>query len=419
MKPVRSVQVHCLIFAVLVMGALALGACNDKTRVGETDATAWSRQIKLPKVHFTPARRLEVITWHDYIPQEVFDLFSETYGTQIVPTLISTNEEMLDLLRKNPGKYDLVMPSDYMVTRMIKDGLLQRLDHRNIKNMEFLDEDVRRAKFDRGLLYTVPLFRDCIGVAFNIKYVAGIPRNWSFIVDQIRNDYLVHRAGIRKEMRIAMGFSLMLLGYSPNSVDPGEIAQARDLLIDTIKRYGVEMIGPEGGSRLIRSDILLGVVWNGSAAYALTNNRNVRFLLPEGKVIVSYENIAVSALSQRKSTAELFIDYLLVPQVTARMTNYNYFASCNAASLPYVKAIIRNGPGFLFPDEEDRLFLEDLGDKAKLYEDAWREVLQAKPPESLITLPLPKDGIFQGDTQNADFTKEFIHEMKKPKTGSP
>ncbi len=412
-------QFQRVVFLIIAMVLLIMSGCNNKTSVSEIDSTSWAEQIKIAKVEFTPAKRLEVITWHDYVPQEVLDLFTKTYGTQIVPTLISSNEEMFDLLRKNPSKYDLVMPSDYMVIKMLKAGLLRRLEHGNIPNMDLLDEDVRRLSYDRGLLYTVPLSRDCIGIAFNIKYVAGIPRNWGFIIEQLRNDYLAYRGGIRKEMRVALGLALMLRGYSPNTIDPGQIGEARDLLIDTIKRHGLKLTGPQGGRQLINNKILLGLVWNGTGAYALANNPDVRFLLPEGKALVNYDSIAISVESQRARTAELFIDYMLIPQVSARMSNYNYFAGCNSAALPYVEKIIRNGPGFMFPDEEDRLFLKDLGANIKLYEDAWNLVLQTKTPDSLVELPLPKDGIFKGDTRGANFTKKFIEEMEKPKNDSP
>lgn len=402
-----------LLFIFMVVAVIGLSGCDrNRTPVGEADTSNWADHIKLAKANFTPDKQLNIITYYQYLPQEVFDLFTRAYGTVIVPTLISSNEEMIDLLQKYPGTYDLLTPSDYMVTKMIDCGLLHRLDQAELPNRESLDEDLRRVPYDPGLRYSIPLFRTSLGIAFNINYISGIPRNWGFVVKQLRNDYLTYRVGIEKEMRFAMGISLQLLGYSPNSTNPKEILEARDLLVNTVKRYGLSLMGADNDNEsLINRDTLLGVVWNGTAALALRKNPNIRFLLPEGPVLVAIDNIVVSAQSKRIRTAELFANFLLIPHVAARMTNYNYFPNSISTSLPYVKRGIRTGPGFLFPDEENRLFLKDVGEGITLYEDAWAQVLRAKTPETLVKLPLPKGGFFKGDTETADFTKAFVENM--------
>lgn len=407
-------------FIVFVLLFLLLNTCDNRTRVGEVDSSQWAQHIKMPKVQFTPAKQLQIITWHAYLPQEVFDLFTQTYGTEIVPTLVDSNEKMLELLEKAPGRYDLLTPSDYMITKMIGKDLLRSITWANIPNMEYLDEDVRRVNYDRGLRYSVPLFRTSLGIAFNIKYISGIPRTWDFVVEQIRNDYLAHRAGIVSEMRYAMGISLLLLGYSPNSINPEEIAKARDLLINMVQQYGFNLFDSDNDSKkLVNNDALLGIVWNGSAATALKTNREIRFLLPEGKVLITHDSAAISAGSGNAETAELFINYLLIPQVSARMTNFNHFPNCNSFSLPYINGLVRNGPGFLFPEEEDRVFLEDIGENVKLYEEAWAQVLQAKASASLIKLPLPKGGFFHGDSRTAHFNKLFDNYKPTEKNTRP
>ncbi len=411
-------QTRSLIFLFLAVVIIGIAGCDNKTPVGALDSPAWADHLKLPKVSFTPDQQLNIITYYEYLPQEIFDLFTRTYGTVIVPTLITSNEEMLELLQKNPDKYDLLTPSDYMVTKMHNSGLLHRLNQENLPNMENLDEDLRRMEYDQGLHYCVPLFRTSLGIAFNISYISGIPRNWGFIDEQLRNEYLTYRIGITKEMRFAMGISLQFLGYSPNTTNPKEIIEARDQLIYSIKRYGFSLLEEENNDEsLINNNILLGVVWNGSAASALQKNPNIRFLLPEGPVLVTIDNAVISAQSKRTRTAELFVNYLLTPQVAARITNYNYFPNSISASAPFTKRSIRTGPGFLFPEEENRLLLKDLGPSIKLYEDAWTQVLQAKTPETLVKLPLPKGGFFKGDTQTVDFTKKFGEkdmQTKKP-----
>lgn len=406
---------HILVFLLLIF---PLSGCDNTTRVSATDSEDRGRKshvnekqeidlaatVTMRKISFSPAKKLEIITWHDFIPQDIYDYFTDTYGTSIVPTFVESNEQMFDLLQNSPGKYDLLMPDDYMVEKLISAGLLNRLDHANIPNITYLDEDVRRLQYDRGLSHIIPLFRDSVGIAFHIDYVPGIPRNWTFIREQMQNQYLAYRVGIRKEMRLAMGMSLLFLGYSPNSINPEEIIEARDLLINSVEKHGVKFHTSVGHQNMSENEILLALAWNGNAARAMSHNPDVRFLLPDGKIIVSYNNIAISSKSTNKQAAELFIDYLLTPQVSARMTNYNFFPNCNPSSLPFVKKIVRNGPSYFFPSEGNRLFLNNLGDNNALYEDAWEKILQAKPPSTLVKLPLPKGGMFSGETQSPNFT---------------
>lgn len=414
MKPPRSI-----LLVLMAMAVIGLGACENRTPVGETDTTQWAKFLKPPKADFTPDEQLEVVTWEGTIPQEVYDFFTRTYGTKIVPTRVYTNEELFDLLQENPEKYDVLTPSDYMVAKMIASGLLHRLNHDNLPNMETIDEDLGRVQYDRGLLYCVPLFRSTIGIAFNVDYVSGIPRRGKFIINQLSNAYLIHRVGVTKEMRFAMGLSLMLLGYSPNTVNPDEIDKARDRLIDFVQNKGVALMGKEGEESLVNNEILLGVVWNGIAAAAWHRNFDIRFILPEGPTLVAIDNAVISVKSKRTRTAELFVNYLLIPQVMAKMTNYNYNLNSISASLAFVDRNVHNSPGFLFPDEENRIFLRDLGENSKLYEDAWAQVLRAKPPDSLVKLPLPKGGFFKGDTKTTDFSKQFIEEIQPNQSESP
>lgn len=387
---------------VFIMKCLTL--YEGKHRVGLTEDVNWSKNIIFPIARSTPSKQLRIVTWRNYLPEDVFSLFTEKYGTEVVVIEVTSNEEMLELLENSPAQYDIFTPGDYMVTKMINNGLLHLLDHDNLPNMEILDEDVRRSEYDRGLQYGVPLFRASLGIVFNINYVSGIPRDMGFIVQQIRNDYLAFRTGVVKEMRYAMGFTLMYLGFSPNTTKPEEITEARDLLIRMVEKYGLQLMGDEADDEaLAANDILLGVDWNGTAAQALLQNPDIRFLLPEGEVLVTIDNAVINAMSKEIDTAELFINFLLIPEVAARMSNYNNYSSCVTASLPFIKRVIRNGPGFLFPNEQDRQFLVDIGDNIKLYEDAWAEVLKAKPPDSLIKLPLPKGGLFLGGSHSSEF----------------
>ncbi len=381
-------------FVILIILMLS-DACGKRVNISQEPKVKLLKNLSFPKIDFEKSPKLRLLVWHDFIPRAVYDIFRTVYGIEVVPTLVDNNQGVWKIMRKFPDKYDLIFISNHMVKRMIKAGYIRRLNHDHIKNIRLLEEKVFRLKYDKGLRYTIPIAKGCVGIAFNINYVPGIPRTWGFVVNAIKNDYLNFRIGVRNEYRFSLGLALIYLGYSPNTTNLAELEEAKRLLIANIRHRGMTLIGPESTKRLIDEDLLLALDWNGNAAAALKKNYNIRFLLPEGKAIVSYESIAINSKSKNVRTAEFFIDFLLIPQISALITNYNYFANCNPASLSFIHPIIRNGPGFIFPKEKYAVFLEDLGENDKLYERIWEEVLRARPDPSLIKLPLPEVGIYR------------------------
>ena len=120
-----------------------------------------------------------------------------------------------------------MMPSDYMVSDMIRSHYLAPLNHANIPMMRNLEEDDYRKKFDIGLRYSIPFYKSALGIAFNVDALNGFPREWRFMFDQQDNPYLLHRISALNELRSTIGFSLIILGFSPNTKNPDEIKKAQ------------------------------------------------------------------------------------------------------------------------------------------------------------------------------------------------
>lgn len=397
-------RVICL-FLVL----FTISGCGSRTDLRKIEEKEWASTFEVWKPGFKPAESINVITWNDYIPKDIFTEFTKAYGTKVNVTYISSNEEMYDLVKYNPGKYDLIMPSDYMLVKMINEKMLSRLNHDNVPNIAYLDEQIRRIEHDFGLKHSVPLFYSSIGIAFNIMYIHGFPRTWDFVTQHLKNEYTNTRVSIRKDVRIAMGVALMSMGYSPNSTNPKEITEAKDALINAIKTTGLMLVGDNVDSLLKDQDLLLSVVWNGTASAALHKNNNIHFIYPEGPAIATYESGAVPAGSKNRETGELFLNYLLTAQVLGRASNFNNYSNSNPNSVQYIDLAVRQGPGYIMPHEDMRVYIEDVGDQLQLYTDAWKEILAAEPDEDVVSLPLPKNGLFHnthGSTTTAKQLKE-------------
>ncbi|PLX70431.1 MAG: hypothetical protein C0602_06360 [Denitrovibrio sp.] len=392
--------------AYIFLALFIITGC-DRTDLRKAEEKQWDSGITFHNPSFKPAESLNIITWNEYIPDEVFDKFTEAYGTKIDVTYIHSNEEMYRLLKKNPEKYDLIMPSDYMLVKLKDESMLQKINLDNIPNAVYLDESIRRMKQDFGLKYSVPLFYSSIGIGFNIKYIPGFPRSWAFISNLAKNDYLNYRISLRKDMRVALGVALMSMGFSPNTVNPAEIEAAKNTLIDSIENTGLQLIDNAITKKIVNKEVLLGVIWNGTASEALKQNTNIRFIYPEGDVITTYESGVIPVHSKNLQTGELLLNFLLNDRVIGHISNYNFFSNSNPNSAQYIDIQIKNGPGYIIPEEEFRVYIEDVGENIKLYNAAWEEILAAKPNENLVSLPLPKHGLFQGTNVSSKTAKQL------------
>jgi spermidine/putrescine-binding protein len=122
---------------------------------------------------------------------------------------------------------------------------------------------------------------------------------------------------------------------------------------------------------------MLAVDWSGSAASAFQANPAIRFVLPEGPKYLSIDSFVIPLNSKNRYTAEFFINFLLIPEVSAGLTNYSYYANSNKSSNPFVMREILLGPAYIEPPTNSRMFFADLGDLEDDFEIAWSKVKNA------------------------------------------
>lgn len=316
---------------------------------------------------------LNVFNWTTYVAEDTIGNFEDACGVTVVYDTYESNEALLARLRGgNPG-YDIVVPTDYMVATMADLGLLSPLNMDNIPNFANVSEDLKDPSYDPGNEYSVPYQWGTIGVGYNVDKVGEAITSW----DQVFN-YNGPVAWL-DDSRATLGIALQILGYDPNTTDQDQISEARDFLINNGGNV-VSIAGDDGQAQLERGDVDITVEYMGDI-YQLAADcecDTYAFALPEEGSNIWVDNLAIPSGAPNQPLAEVFINYVLDPQVGADISNYTAYASPNQAAIDagLIDPDYLDSP-IIYPPEDSRqnlFYVLPLPDASQYYNDAWDEI---------------------------------------------
>jgi spermidine/putrescine transport system substrate-binding protein len=248
-----------------------------------------------------------------------------------------TNEDMLAKIRPGHSGYDVVVPSDYAVDIMIKEGLAAKLDKAQLPNMQYLNPDYLKLYYDPNNDYSVPYFVGTTGIAYNKKDFPTPPDSWAALFDPAQLEKYKGKVSMLDDERESIGAALIYLGKSLNDTDPKDLAAAEDLLTKQ-KPFLASYNSSDFNRKLASEEIVIAHAWNGSAGQAYTGlddfpgNTNIGFVVPKEGGTIWQDNMMVVGDSPNKYTAEVFINYMLDPQVGAKNTDYVLYGTPNLAA---------------------------------------------------------------------------------------
>ena len=173
-------------------------------------------------------REVNVCSWGEYIDESLIDEFEAATGITVNYVTAESNEALYSQLSQGGVNYDVIVPSDYMISQLIEEDMLAELDYSLIPNFEKIDERFKNLPYDPENLYTVPYTWGTLGIIYNSSMVDGEITSWDAMFDpQYAGNVLMIR-----NSRDALGIGLMDLGYSVNTTDEAEIQEAYQLLAD-------------------------------------------------------------------------------------------------------------------------------------------------------------------------------------------
>lgn len=317
---------------------------------------------------------ISVFNWGYFINPVVLDMFQEEFGIEVIYTTYESNEAMHTMVTIGGNVYDVLFPSDYMIYRMIAEGLLRPINFDNVPNIVHIYEGVMGLPFDPNNVYSAPYKWGSVGILYNTTMVEGPVYSWASMWDE---NYAGQIFMYNSE-RDAFAVAFKKLGFSLNSTDPDEINQARDLLIEQmplviayVRDQVMDfMIGGEGAKAL---------VYSGDAVFTISINPDLNFVIPIEGSNVWVDSMVIPHNANNPEGAEAFINFMLRPEIAALNTNYIGYTTANATALAegLVYKHLIDTPGFIITEEEmERLeSYIDLGEYRDLITNAFIEVL--------------------------------------------
>jgi len=364
-------MIYLVMLLVFVLGACAPGAGSD-TSPSSGGGEVSERCGDTSKL----ASEIYLYNWSEYIDPAIKDQFEEECGVKVVETNFDSNETLLATLQAGGSEYDIIVPSDYMVTTLIDEGMVMELDYNvitNIKNMEPINVN---QYFDPEQKYTVPWFWGTSGFAVDTNVVTDYSNSWSMLFDP--NSPYCGQISMLDDQRETLGAALMYLGYSINDTDPAHLEEAKDLLVaqaPCVKAYDSQT----NDDLIISGETVLAHIWTGDALLAgdpeYGGRDGIVYVIPDEGCTIWQDNMMIPLDAPNPYTAMVFMNYTQFPEIAAQNAEWVGYATPNKAAKEFIDPDMLTDESVYPPAEvETRLqWIEDVGNAYELYDRVWTE----------------------------------------------
>ena len=369
------------LLALLVMASMLLAACGGQSSAGDGGEKVTASGFVCPEPQTqmeVTSKELNLFVWTEYIPTEWKECFELVYDVKINHDEYSSNEEMYAKLSAGGTTFDLVLPTDYIISLMISQGMLEKWDKGKLGIMDNIDSGFKDLPFDPGNEYTIPYMAGTDAIVYNADRVPNPPTSW----EDLWNPEYAGRLVLLDDPRVVIGFTLMTLGYDLNTKDPQELEEAKTKLQELIPNVKLfDSDSPK--TALIAGDVDLGNVWNGEAFTAQLEDPTFQYVFPTEGTILWQDNWAVPTGAPHLDAAYAWVNYIEQGDMFWMMLRDFPYTVPNKAALDYAKenqtelydAYI-NSPITNTPPEvlANGVFMEDVGEATPLYDQIWTEV---------------------------------------------
>lgn len=321
------------------------------------------------------AGQVIVYNWGEYLDPETLEMFTEETGIEVVYEEYETNEIMYPKIETGAVAYDVVCPSDYMIQRMIQNDLLAEINFDNVPNIENIGEEYLKSsqEFDPENKYSVPYCWGTVGILYNKTMVDEPVESWDILWDEKYKDNILMQDSVRD----ALGIALKRLGYSMNTTNEDEIAEAADTLIEQkplVQAYVIDQVR----DKMIGDEAALGVIYSGEAIYTQRENENLEYVIPEEGSNIWIDSWVIPKNAKNKENAEAFINFMCEPEIALMNFDYITYSTPNKAARELIEdEDIRNST-IAFPPASELERCETfqyLGDEVdNVYNDYWNKV---------------------------------------------
>ena len=317
-----------------------------------------------------------VYNWGEYIDPETLRMFEEETGIEVIYDEFETNESMYAKVESGAVAYDIACPSDYMISRMIQNGMLSEINYDHIpnakKNIGAQYYEQSRG-FDPENKYAIPYCWGTVGILYNKTMVEEPITRWAQLWDEKYADNILMQDSVRDAFMVAE----KLNGDSMNTLDTNELEAAKNLLIEQkplVQAYVVDQVR----DKMIGGEAAIGVIYSGEAIYTQKENPDLVYMIPEEGTNVWIDSWVILKNAPNKENAEKFIDFMCREDIALMNFEYITYSTPNVAARELIEDEDIKNSEIAFPDLsqydnlETYVYLGEDGDY--LYNELWKEV---------------------------------------------
>lgn len=339
-------KIASLLFALILMFSCSVISFAEQS----SPLTETELQAKYKKLAGTS---INVYNWGEYISDgsegamDVNKEFERLTGIKVNYTTYDTNESMYTKLKSGGAAYDIIIPSDYMIQRLIEEDYLEKINFDNIPNYKNIMEKYKGLYYDPQNEYSVPYNVGMVGIIYNKTMVSGNPTSWSLMWDEKYSGQILQFNNPRDGFASAM----FLLGIDVNTQDEKEWRRAYDKLVEQ-KSVVQSYVSDEIYNKMEAGDAAIAAYYAGDYLLMKDNNPDLEFYYPEEGTNIFVDAMCIPKGCQNKEAAELYINFLLSEDVALANAEYLYYATPNETVINNDDYSLKGNP-ILYPDEAD------------------------------------------------------------------
>ncbi len=322
---------------------------------------------------------INVYNWGEYISDgsdgmlDVNTEFTKLTGINVNYSTYATNEELYAKLKGGGASYDVIIPSDYMISRMIKENMLQKLDLTNIPNLSNITDTFMNPEYDPQNEYSVPYTWGTVGIIYDKTAIDEQDFGWEILWEEKYKDQIL----MFDNPRDAFAVAELLLGYSLNTENPSEIAAASEKLKEQkllVQAYVMDEIFDKMGA----GEAVVAPYYAGDALTLMDEYEHLGFVIPKSGTNLFVDAMCIPVSAKEKKAAEMYINFMCEPDVAYSTTSYIGYSTPNQKAFDMLDDEVKDdGISYLdnnYLDEHTEVYT-NLSDEANnLMQQKWTEM---------------------------------------------
>ena len=324
---------------------------------------------------------VNVYNWGEYISDgsdgslDVNKLFEELTGVKVNYSTFASNEEMYVKLKVGGIQYDVIIPSDYMIERLIRENLVRKLNFKNIPAHTNIAKRFKNLPFDPTGEYSLAYTWGVTGIIYNKSLVSESEDmiDWKILFDKKYQGQIL----MYYNPRDAFGIAQAYLGYSLNTTNESELRECAKLL-KTQKPLVQSYVMDEMYDKMEAGEAAIGVYYAGDSLTMIDNNPDLNFIIPKKGANLFVDSICIPASSGSPELGEMYINFLSEPEIALANIEFINYASPNDGAIAIMSDETRNNR-IIYPDQETldncEVYITLPDETNILMEDLWNEIL--------------------------------------------